>query len=204
MAKRQSTVKIPFGPPGREGGLSFTARVTDAKRNVSINGRALDALRACRGVTIGCAISNTAMANVAAFPHKVYYAHITATCAYLVDKINSNGQPTHAVRYHHAYKHITEDNDTGAWKKMVAETPTLMERSFALRVPRTSKPTGPHATKRAATSTNLAPRNSGARGAIRRAKKAGFISDGVAALLNAKSAPKPQAAQPEASEQGYA
>lgn len=181
---KPKTRRIYYGPPGSEKKMCWQVKVTDAKWPVIVNGEVLDALRAEPGVTVGCALSNVAVGrrNAKAFPHPVFLASFTKTTALIVDRLNKNGQPDHAVVYRHAYGHITDRNDDSTLKKMVAETPTVMERSFLLRPPKERPPSGvtagqtkPENIGRSGRAQSFVPR-----GALARAVKAGRISKNVA------------------------
>jgi len=117
-----------FGPPGHETDTYWTVEVSDAKRPIQINGTVGHALRAYAGVTIGCALSNTAIdkANAALIGHPVYLAEVTPRTAYLVDRLGKDGQPVHAIRYSHSYRNITDMND----KRTL---PSWSDRSFSDR-----------------------------------------------------------------------
>lgn len=140
--KQRNNRRIYYGPEGRETSLWWTVKVSPAKSSVNINGEVLHALRATPGVTIGCGLSNMAVDNAEAFPHPVYLASFTKSTALLVDRLNKDGSPAHAVLYQHRYKHITDANDARTLKRMVKEDPTVMQREFTLSVPRQSNPSG--------------------------------------------------------------
>lgn len=180
---RRRTSRIYYGGEGRELERWWTVRVTDAKRDVTVNGNAAQALAAYQGVTIGCAVSNVVIQpdNAKTFPHPVLLVAVTKSSVLVVDRLNRSGQPSHAVRYHHNYGHIVDRNDRGTLKKMVAENPSIMERAFTLRVPRKFR------------SGEWPDRKSGRktvrtvyRGALRRAIEAGLISEAASNQLDAR------------------
>lgn len=179
--------RIYYGPEGRETSLYWTVKVTDAKKPVAVNGNILHALKGHAGVTVGCGLSNMAVdrANAKAFPHSVYLASFTKSTALIVDKLKADGSPAHAVRYAHSYGHITDRNDRGTLKKMVKEDPTIIERSFTLRLPGKRPSSGKNAGK-----TTADKRGTGRaqafvpRGALARAVKAGRIGRNVAEQIS--------------------
>lgn len=186
--RRQRTVRIYHGPPGRETSMYWTVKVSPAKHPVVLNGDVAHALKSTPGVTIGCGLSNVAIANKAAFPHECYLAAFVKTRAYIVDRLKEDGTPGHSQEYRHCYGHITDANDEGTLKKMVKENPGVMEREFRLDVlPKSSASTGK--TKSASSSKKKSEpsdvkynrdRIKLARGALRRAVKAGRIGAHVA------------------------
>lgn len=186
--RRQRTVRIYHGPPGRETSMYWTVKVSPAKQPVIINGDVAHALKSTRGVTIGCGLSNAAMANRDAFPHECYLASFVKTRAYIADRLKEDGTPGHCQEYRHHYGHITDANDDGTLKKMVKENPGIMERAFRLDVPpkslagvKQSKPTSSSKKKhKPDVRQPSGDRNKLARGALRRAVKAGRIGAHVA------------------------
>jgi len=164
--------------------LYWTVRVTDAKKNVVVEGKLMDALRGTPGQTIGCHLSHCAVRNSARFPHECILASFTkGTCA-IVDKV-ANGAPSHCYRYLHSYAHLVELNDTDRERAKIMADPSLAERSFLLRAPvgamrkgwrkRGNKPEGKHDGTRA----SVVPR-----GALARARKAGLVTADLANALN--------------------
>lgn len=180
------TRRIYYGPPGKETSLWWTVRVTDARKNVVVNGALVHAIKGRAGVTIGCALSNTTFdrKNAKAFPHPVYLSVFTKSTALIVDKLGPNGSPSHAVRYGHSYRWVTDANDTGTLKKLAKEDPDLMQRPFLLRPPRVSRK-GPHYAdpKPGPRGSRASVVPAEARGALARAIKAGRMSKAAAAQL---------------------
>lgn len=178
--RKRRTKRIYHGPQGKETSMYWVVDVSDAKQDVVINGSAVHALKAARGQTIGCAMSKVAADNRDAFPHPVILIAFEKSVAYVVDRVNAEGQPCHAVKYAHSYGSLTEKNDTGALKRLAARKPEVMSRSFTLRKPQKSRkakvspPTGEHRVDGTA-----APKPRGGvsvhRGAMRRAVKAGLV-----------------------------
>lgn len=198
MAKRQYLQRIYYGPPGNEMSMYWVAKVTDAKRPVVTNGNVLHALKGCKGVTVGCGLSNVAQdaANANAFPHPVLLASFTKSKAIIVtefvpaDKRRRRGFDCYAVRYSHSYRNVVNKNDEGTLKAMVKADPSIMERSFTLRPPRKggySSPGHSKHTKVAVRSKNTAVVH---RGALARAVKAGLVDKPVADQLRSISKPK--------------
>lgn len=175
--------RIYYGPEGHETSLFWSVRVSEATQPVTINGSILHALKGYSGMTVGCGLSNMAVdkENAKAFPHPVFLASFTKTTAMIVDKLKPDGSPAHAVLYKHSYEHITDNNDSGTLKEMVLEDPSIIERSFTLRVPRKrGKTLHGQAKKNPDTGSK---RNFVPRGALARAVKAGRIGKHVAKQL---------------------
>jgi hypothetical protein len=160
--------------------------ITDAKKGVTINGSVAAALRAHRGVTVGCALSETARESAKQFGHPVFHVSVTKSTLLVVDRQKKNGEPAHAIRYGHGYGRIVDSNDDGSLKKLVKDNPELMERPFHLRAPR-KRPSGKHPTQSqraaSAASTARGRRSISHRGALARAVKAGGIGEHVAQQL---------------------
>lgn len=182
----RKTARIYCGPVGHEKSVYWTVAITDAKNSVTVNGAVAHALRAKPGVTVGCALSNVASdaANVKAFPHPVKLVSITKSTAYVVDKVNKAGIPSHAVRYGHNYGRITDCNDQRTLNALVKESPETMERPFTLYPPRARR-IKPRATPvkgafvRKVSGVAFVPR-----GALARAVKSGVIGEHVAEQLS--------------------
>jgi hypothetical protein len=102
MKKR--TKRIYYGPVGHETEMYWTIEVSDAQSNVVINGNVLHALRAHRGMTIGCGLSRMAIdeTNAAAFPHPALLASFTKATAIIMDKLKKDGSPAHGILYDHS------------------------------------------------------------------------------------------------------
>ena len=184
--RKQATKRIYYGPPGREKSIWWDITLTDARRNVVINGSVVHALRGIEGVTIGCGLSNVAVDNADAFPHAVHLGVFTKRTAIIINRLKRNGEPRSGVLYHHDYSHITDANDDGTLKKMVKEDPSIMEREFILRVPRTSnRPSGKTAgkTPRERRGTTGHGETFIPRGALARAVRAGRVGAHVARQL---------------------
>jgi hypothetical protein len=179
MARRKSYTRIYYGPEGHERDLWWTVEVRDATKAVKINGKLIHAIEGQAGTTVGCSMSNTAvdLDNVGEFPHSVYLAAFTRSRAFVVDKIK-NGAPSSAVKYRHSYGDIIDLNDGKALERIAKKDPSIIEREFVLMVPKKRTPKsllpGPGLTKTGITTKAFVPR-----GALRRAQKAGLISQGV-------------------------
>src|SRR4051812_938497 len=111
--KYRRTKRIYCGPPGREREKWWDVEVSPAKADIAVNGNVLDALRLFPGVTVGCALSNVAKSNAEAFGHPVHLVSVTRSTLLVVDKLNRQGHPCHAIQYAHSYGHITDKNDNG-------------------------------------------------------------------------------------------
>lgn len=168
---RRKTARVYYGTDKVK--LFWTVVVSDAKKNVTIDGSLLDAITGKKGQTIGCHMSNCAMRNQAAFPHPVVLAAFTKRSALIVDKI-VKGQPAHAIRYHHKYSWLVNLNDTDSEKSIIKMHPELVERQFTLQTP-WKNPTraGRGITKGKISGVKMAKVP---RGALARAKRAGLIT----------------------------
>ena len=166
--------RIYSGPPGHVGTISHLVKCRDAKTKVTINGSVEDVLKAHPGVTVGCALSNAAVANAQAFPHPVILAYFTRSTVLVVDTLNKHGHPTTAVRYAHPYNRIVDLNDKRTLKTLVKENPTIIVRQFELRPPRVRvHGTGTH---KPFMNVRTVARAFLPRGAMSRAIKAGLMS----------------------------
>lgn len=181
--RHHRTARIYYGPDGHETSMWWKVYVTDAKKPVIIDGKAADALRACAGKTVGCAMSLAGMDNEAAFGHPAYLVSVTKSTMLVVDRLSKDGSPAHAVRYGHSYGAIVDGNDDGSLKRAVAKNPEIMERPFHLRPPR-KRPTGSHGAairKHGSTTTRSFTHQ---HGALARAVKAGRIGKNVAEQMS--------------------
>lgn len=183
MSKHR-TRRVYYGPDDNEHSLYWDVEVRDATRTVRVNGELSHALRAHKGVTIGCAISITAQENPDAFPHKVLLASVTKRTMIVIDKLQSRkkGPPiVTGVLYYHAYPELTEMNDDGTLKKLVQERPDLIARQLTFTPPPDqSKSRGKH--------TGLNPEKKPKRpyiprGALGRAVRAGIVKPGFAEAI---------------------
>ncbi len=183
--------RIYCGPDAAPTSMWWTVNVRDAKTPVTINGELYHALKAQRGVTIGCALSNVAMdsKNKDSFPHPAYFVSVMKSKVFVIDKLNAAGQPISAVRYDHSYGSITECNDKGTLKRLAQENPQLMGRSFTLRVPKKQvwNPASQSNADTKRTPKGDLPRAAATvhRGALARAVKAGRIAKPIAAQMEA-------------------
>ena len=181
-AKPRKTMRIVYGTGATP--LYWTVRVKDAKKDVQINGTLKDALLGAPGQTIGCHLSNCALANAKLFPHPFVLAAFTkATCA-IVTKV-TNGAPSQAIRYVHGYGQIVDLNDTDKNRTTVLKNPRIAERPFVLRAPKGIRRKGAsHRTdtlpgKQTGTKLARVPL-----GALARARKAGLVTADLANALN--------------------
>ncbi len=178
LARRKPTVRIYYGPPGREKSLWWTVPVRDAKTKVRINGTVADALSGAPGVTIGCHLSNAARNNATAFPHACVMVAFTRSRALAITKIRG-GQPKSCVRYEHSYKDIVELNDTDRNRDRIRQNPKLANREFVLRPPRKC-PSRPSAGGEDRTGERTGENHVRVwRGALKRAQDANLINAGL-------------------------
>ena len=192
--KKQTTKQIYYGPEGHEKDLYWTVTASPAKRTVVVNGEVVHALKATEGLTIGCALSNVAYDNSDAFPHPVFLVVVQKSILLAVDRLKKNGEPAHVVVYDHNYKRITECNDDGTLKKMVKETPELMQREFTLHPPRKTRQQGKTAGKSHGNGDGSRGTTFIPKGALARAMRAGRIPKHVAQQLANVARRTPRAA----------
>lgn len=95
-----------FGGFGGHQTVNISVPCSDAKSFVRLSRTEADVIRGKPGVALACANAQCAMDNKGLFPHPVYLAEFTRSSAYIVDRLNRQGQPTHCVRYRH---------DDGGW-----------------------------------------------------------------------------------------
>src|SRR5512143_2216920 len=175
---RRKTRKIFYGPPGNEE-LYWTVKIKLATKPVRIEGTLEDAIAGFMGSTIGCHLSNcaTAKANARAFDHPVLMAVFTRKTCIIITKVK-NGVPSEGVEYYHDHSNVVMLNDRDEFKTYIKAHPELANRTLSLRPPekakaqaigRPSGPSKPTGEKRA-----FAPR-----GAMLRARDAGFLSEAV-------------------------
>lgn len=121
-SKRKSTKLCPhnhvmwFGIPFQPGSFRFVVPVSDATSTVKIEREEIDVLSGKPGIATACADMKCAMRSSAAFPHPVYFAEFTKTCAFFVDKVK-NGVPVHCIRYMHDDHTIAIFDIPGVGKK---------------------------------------------------------------------------------------
>jgi hypothetical protein len=139
-----------------------------------------DVLSSQRGATVGCTNSICAVRSAAngGFPHPVYLAVFTKTSAYIVDKLDRNGQPAHVVWYKHNDGTSIELNDHVVnrrtllsrinLRKTVVLTPPIVRAGIKNIY---SNGTHPQTER----DTRTPRRNAVPRGAMARAEKAGLL-----------------------------
>jgi len=130
MARK--TTRLYYGLEPKTGSLLYwTLKVRNATKPVVLNGTVEHAMAGKKGVSIGCHLSNTAMANKEAFPHPVLYVSFTKSVALVITKI-AKGRPTECVRYRHNYGQYVDLNDKDPSKAAVKAHPDLFNRRFTL------------------------------------------------------------------------
>ena len=158
--------------------------MTDAKKDVVVNGTLKDALLGTPGQTIGCHLSHCALNNAKLFPHPFILASFTASTCSIVTKI-TNGAPSRAVRYIHSYGKFVDLNDTDKNKDTILKNPKLANRSFVLRAPAGNYRRGArHRVNTTAGKSNGASSHVVPRGALARARKAGLVTADLSSALN--------------------
>lgn len=105
-----------------------------ATKKVTITRAIKDALNGRAGSTIACMDSNCAMRSASLFPHKVYLAVFTASSAYIVDKLDHGGQPSHCVWYRHNDSEAIGIHDNVSPKEIIRLG--LAETTITLRPPK--------------------------------------------------------------------
>ena len=183
--RKRATIRIHYGVSKYDINKEFywTVPVTNAKHDVVTRGTMADALSGEPGLTIGCHLSNVAMTSRKAFPHDVIMAAFTKSRAAIIDKI-AGGKPAHCWLYEHSAGSWVDLNDEDHDKNFVKKHPELEGKEFVLRAPK-KRPAGAGGGR----TTALQPkRGSGeafrlARGALRRAEKAGLIDKGIKSVL---------------------
>ena len=111
--------------------LYWTMKVRNAVKSVKLNGTVEHAMAGKPGLSIGCHLSNTAVANKAAFGHPVIHVSFTKSVALVITKIR-NGAPTECVRYRHDYGKYVDLNDLDPAKTTIKQHPKLFNRQFTL------------------------------------------------------------------------
>lgn len=185
-AKAKKTTRIYYNEPGMPP-LFWRVNVTDARKSVQIDSSLKDALMGTPGSTVGCHLSLCATRNKLKFPHPVIMVAVTKTAALLIDQLK-DGQPYHAWRYVHRCGALVDLNDTDKTKRVIKKMPRLAERSLTFYAPYKNPPRadGHAAGKTAGNIGNVVGPKSPrlARGALRRAVKAGLVSAPIAEALS--------------------
>lgn len=88
--------------------INLAVPCSDAKATVRLSRSEADVIQGKPGVALACANAKCAMGSNGVFPHRVYLAEFTHSCAFIVDRIDRQGQPAHCIRYRH---------DDGSWIK---------------------------------------------------------------------------------------
>jgi hypothetical protein len=175
--RRKHTAKIYYGPDHAPLSLYWKVRVIDAAQEVKITGSLIDAVMGRKGVTVGCHLSNCAMRNAGAFPHKCMVASFTRTTALIVTEVRK-GSPSKAIRYKHGYAKIVDLNDRNYTKIFAKQHPEYFENQpFVLSPPRKTR-AAPKASIPGHAPIKASGRNIYRipRGALNRAQKAGLVS----------------------------
>jgi hypothetical protein len=182
---RKKTRRIYYGPPGNQD-LFWTVKVQPATKAVTINGSLEHALAGMKGSTIGCHMSNCAMANERAFGHPVLLAVFTKKTCIIVTKIK-DGVPSHGIEYYHDYNNLVMLNDRDNFKKYIKAHPELANRTFTLRPPSKAKQSRPNIgsdNPRGRGTITGEKRAYAPRGALSRAVDAGLINTAVAKVIS--------------------
>jgi hypothetical protein len=169
--------------------LPLAVRISEAKQNVTLRGTIADAMAGLPGQSFGCHLSDTAVRNRKLFPHDVVLAAFYKSQAIIIDEIYSGGRraqaQAHGWLYEHSAGQWVDLNDEDKDKNFVKEHPELEGKEFTLRVPRKRVPNGGGGGNR----TALQPKRGSkegfklARGAMRRAEKAGLIDSGLRKVM---------------------
>ena len=176
--KQALTYSIRYDP--RDLSRRLVVKADPATHRVEMTRTSADVIHSKRGATVGCTNSNCAVRSAAsgAFPHPVYLAIFVKTSAYIVDKLDRNGQPAHVVWYKHNDAVSVELND-----KVLSRRALLrqldMRKTVVLSPPLVRagiknvycEGTHPQAERNAQTPR----RNAVPRGAMARAEKAGLL-----------------------------
>jgi len=172
-------MRVHYGPPHKN--LFWKVKCKNATKDVTIKGKQLHALNGKAGFTIGCHISNCAMdeENKKAFdPHRVLIASVSKSRLVIVTDIE--GDSAHGVLYEHDYGKFVDMNDNKKDNKYIQAHPDFFERDFRFKAPRrrTKDTRGTHEKKAGPARKAVVPL-----GALRRAVKAGLVSQPVAEAL---------------------
>lgn len=98
--KRRSHV-FRIGGFGGSQTINISVPCSDAKGEVRMTRTKAAVLRGKPGIAVTCANAQCAMDSEGVFPHPCYLAEFTRSKAYIVDRLNARGQPSHCVRYRH-------------------------------------------------------------------------------------------------------
>jgi hypothetical protein len=90
-----------FGGFGGKQTVSIAVACSDASHRVRLPRAEADVLAGKPGISVACANAQCAMDGKGNFPHPVYLAEFVRSYAYIVDRLDRHGQPTHCVKYRH-------------------------------------------------------------------------------------------------------
>jgi hypothetical protein len=161
--------------------ITIPLRASLAKQSVQLNRTVADIKRGQEGLAITCANAECGLRmNGTAFPHPAYIIEFTDKRAYVVDKLNKAGTPTHCVVYEHNQGSFQKAFDTKT--KSALMKMSKAEATFSLWPPKLGAPPG-RGTNRRGSTTSGTPgavrvrraKAKSRKGAIARAERAGIM-----------------------------
>lgn len=145
--------------------------VSDAKETVTLNRTVANVLAGTEGMSISCANADCALKS-GAFPHPVYMAAFSDNRAFVVDKLDKRGVPSHCVRYAHNEGEFQKEYDPKG-KQRLAKT-SGVEKAFVLTPPPKRRAAGTGVSHGGTSGPNGRAKRRELQGEVARALRAGF------------------------------
>jgi hypothetical protein len=161
--------------------ITIPLRASLAKQSVQLSRTVADIQKGQEGLAITCANAECGLRlNGTAFPHPAYIIEFTDRRAYVVDRLNKAGTPTHCVVYEHGQGDFQKAFDTKGKNALMKMSG--VEATFSLWPPRPGVSPG-KGTNRSGSTTSGTPRavrasrakEKSRKGAIARAERAGIM-----------------------------
>lgn len=177
MTQRKKALYHTFYYDPRDMRRKFRVKCSPATRIVALKRSDIDVLTSKRGTSIGCTNSNCAVRlGKAAFGHEVFLADFTKTSAYIVDKLDRNGQPKHCVFYKHRDGRTIDLNDHVVSRRELLSKIDMDTEVLLVPPPNLlGQNNGAHKVRQAPRTQETARRKPVAYGAMRRAMEAGLL-----------------------------
>ena len=134
MKRRKYRHLFRIGGIGGNQTINIAVPCSDAKSVVRMSRAEADVFRGKPGIAVACADARCAMESDGIFPHPVYLAEFTRSHAYIVDRLDRQGQPAHCVKYEHDDGEWIRKFDAPGGKAKLLRSGNA-ERVVTLRVP---------------------------------------------------------------------
>ena len=93
-----------------------------AKHTIRMTRTAADVLAGKQGIAVACANALCATTHSNLFPHPVYMAEFTHRHAFIVDRVDRKGQPSHCIKYRHDDQTWIQEFDAPGGKKKLLKS----------------------------------------------------------------------------------